>query len=148
MIRVITYGTFDLFHYGHLELLRRAKELGDYLVVAISSDEFNIVKKKKCVYTLEERMEIVKAIKYVDKVIVEECWNQKNKDIKENKIDIFTIGEDWRGKFNELSSECDVVYLPRTEGVSTTNAKEIIIEDITEIIEAINERYFKGKGRI
>ncbi len=124
MIKVITYGTFDLFHFGHLELLRRAKELGDQLVVAVSTDEFNRIKRKKCVYPYEHRFKIVEAIQYVDKVIPEKNWEQKRKDILSNKIQIFTIGDDWEGKFDELSDICKIVYIERTKGISTSNLKE------------------------
>ena len=124
MIKVITYGTFDLFHFGHLKLLRRAKELGDQLVVAVSTDEFNRIKRKKCVYPYEHRFKIVEAIQYVDKVIPEKNWEQKRKDILSNKIQIFTIGDDWEGKFDELSDICKIVYIERTKGISTSNLKE------------------------
>jgi glycerol-3-phosphate cytidylyltransferase len=125
MKKVITYGTFDLFHIGHLNILKRAKALGDYLVVAISSDEFNLVKNKECVYSYEDRAAIVNAIKYVDEVIPETNWEQKTYDIKENEIDVFVMGDDWKGKFNErLNGLCEVVYLPRTDGISTTQVKE------------------------
>ena len=124
MIKVITYGTFDLFHFGHLELLRRAKELGDQLVVAVSTDEFNRIKRKKCVYPYEHRFKIVEAIQYVDKVIPEKNWEQKRKDILSNKIQIFTIGDDWEGNFDELSDICKIVYIERTKGISTSNLKE------------------------
>ena len=124
MKKVITYGTFDLFHFGHLELLRRAKELGDHLVVAVSTDEFNRIKRKKCVYPYEHRFKIVEAIQYVDKVIPEKNWEQKRKDIISNKIQIFTIGDDWEGKFDELSDICKIVYIERTKGISASNLKE------------------------
>ncbi len=124
MKKVITYGTFDLFHIGHLKILKRAKELGDYLVVAISSDEFNAIKGKKCEITCENRAEIVRAIRYVDEVIIEESWDQKPDDIKNNNIDIFVMGDDWQGKFDYLNDLCEVVYLPRTEGISTTMLKK------------------------
>ena len=127
MIKVITYGTFDLFHFGHLELLRRAKELGDQLVVAVSTDEFNRIKRKKCVYPYEHRFKIVEAIQYVDKVIPEKNWEQKRKDILANNIHIFTIGDDWRGKFDELSDICKIVYIERTKGISTSNLKENLV---------------------
>ncbi len=122
--KVITYGTFDLFHYGHLQILRRAKELGDYLIVAVSTDEFNEIKGKQCVYPFKHRAEIVAAIKYVDEVIAETNWEQKVGDIKKHDIDIFVMGDDWKGKFDELSRYCDVVYLSRTEGISTTFLKD------------------------
>lgn len=123
--RVITYGTFDLFHIGHLEVLRRAKELGDYLVVMISTDEFNWnEKQKKCVYPYEQRAQIVKAIRYVDEVLPEDCWAQKIDDVKEYNIDVFVMGDDWKGKFDFLNNQCDVVYLPRTRGISSSGIKD------------------------
>lgn len=124
MRKVITYGTFDLFHVGHLNILKRAKELGDYLIVAVSSDSFNAIKGKKCVISDEDRMTIVEAIRYVDKVIPENGWEQKISDIKDNDIDVFVMGDDWTGKFDELKEYCEVVYLPRTDGISTTELKE------------------------
>jgi len=123
MKRVITYGTFDLFHYGHLRLLERAKALGDYLIVAVSTDEFNAIKNKKCTYPYEERAEIVKAIRFVDKVIPENTWEQKIIDIKENYIDVFVIGDDWKGKFDFLNDFCEVVYLERTPNISSSDIK-------------------------
>lgn len=126
MKKVITYGTFDLFHVGHLNILRRAKELGDYLVVAVSSDAFNEIKGKKCVIPDYERMAIVEAIKYVDEVIPENDWEQKIRDVQEHDIDVFVMGDDWEGKFDFLSEYCDVVYLPRTEGISTTQLKTVL----------------------
>jgi len=125
MKRVITYGTFDLFHLGHLNILKRAKACGDYLVVAVSTDEFNEVKGKKCVYPYEHRAKIVEAIKYVDLVIPEKNWEQKVDDIKKHKIDVFVMGNDWKGKFDFLSDLCELVYLPRTENVSTTQIKDV-----------------------
>ena len=126
MRKVITYGTFDLFHIGHLELLRRAKELGDYLIVGVSNDEFNDLKGKECIYPYKERFEIVNAIKYVDKVIPEYSWKQKRSDMLEFEIDIFTIGDDWKGKFDDLKDICDVKYLSRTQGISSTEIKDLI----------------------
>jgi glycerol-3-phosphate cytidylyltransferase len=126
MIKVITYGTFDLFHYGHLRLLERAKSLGDYLIVAVSTDEFNDIKNKKCTYPYEERAEIVKAIKYVDEVIPEETWEQKATDIKDLKVDIFVMGSDWAGKFDSLKEFCEVVYLERTPNISSSEIKTSI----------------------
>lgn len=123
MKKVLTYGTFDLFHYGHLRILKRAKECGDHLTVAVSTDEFNAVKGKKCVYPYEHRASIVKAIKYVDKVIPETCWEQKIEDIKKYNIDIFVMGNDWEGKFDFLKDYCQVVYLKRTKDISTTQIK-------------------------
>lgn len=125
MKRVITYGTFDLLHYGHINLLRRAKALGDYLVVAISTDEFNWnEKQKKCYFTYEQRKALVEAVRYVDLVIPEENWEQKKTDVHEYHIDTFVIGDDWKGKFDFLKDEgCEVVYLPRTPEISTTQIK-------------------------
>ena len=124
MKKVITYGTFDLFHTGHLNILKRAKALGDYLVVAVSSDDFNALKGKKCVIPDYERMAIVEAIKYVDEVIPENSWEQKIEDVKKHNIDVFVMGNDWEGKFDFLKEYCEVVYLPRTDGISTTQIKE------------------------
>lgn len=125
MKKVITYGTFDLFHVGHLKLLERAKALGDYLIVAISSDDFNLREKGKvCQISDVDRMEIVKAIRYVDEVILEESWEQKVQDVQKYHVDVFVMGNDWEGKFDFLKTYCDVVYLPRTEGISTTQLKE------------------------
>lgn len=124
MKKVLTYGTFDLFHIGHLNLLKRAKALGDYLIVGVSTDDFNAVKGKKCQIKDTDRMEIVKAIRYVDEVIPETCWDQKIKDVVDNDVDVFVMGDDWKGKFDFLKEYCEVVYLPRTEGISTTQLKE------------------------
>ena len=125
MKKIITYGTFDLLHAGHINLLRRAKELGDYLIVDISTDEFNWnEKQKKCYFTYEERKKLVEAVRYVDLVLPEENWEQKISDVKEYKIDTFVMGDDWKGKFDFLKEYCDVVYLPRTEGISTTKIKQ------------------------
>lgn len=124
MKKVLTYGTFDLFHVGHLNLLRRAKELGDYLIVAVSSDAFNLQKGKVCKIKDTDRMAIVEAIKYVDEVIAEEDWEQKIHDVQANNVDVFVMGDDWKGKFDFLKDYCEVVYLPRTEGISTTQLKE------------------------
>ena len=125
MKRIITYGTFDLFHIGHLNLLRRAKDLGDYLIVAVSTDRFNWVEKhKKCQIPDKDRMAIVEAIKYVDKVIPEDSWDQKIKDVQKYDVDVFVMGDDWKGKFDFLKDYCEVVYLPRTEGISSSSLKE------------------------
>ena len=124
MKRVITYGTFDLLHYGHIELLRRSKALGDYLVVALSSDEFNWnCKQKKCYFPYEERKRMLEAIRYVDLVVPEENWEQKATDVEKYHIDTFVIGDDWSGKFDFLKEKCEVVYLPRTPEISTTKLK-------------------------
>lgn len=124
MIKIITYGTFDLFHIGHLRLLKRVKELGDHLSVSISTDEFNSVKGKKTLIPFEQRKEIVENIKCVDLVIPESCWEQKIEDIKKYEIDIFAMGRDWEGKFDFLKEYCEVVYLPRTEDISSTEIKK------------------------
>ena len=124
MKRVITYGTFDLFHIGHLNLLKRAKALGNYLIVAVSSDEFNLQKGKVCKIKDTDRMQIVEAIKYVDQVIPETSWDQKIEDVKKYDVDVFVMGDDWKGKFDFLKDYCEVVYLPRTEGISSTQLKE------------------------
>ena len=124
MKRVITYGTFDLLHYGHINLLKRAKALGDYLVVALSTDEFNGIKGKKSFFSYEQRKVLLEAIRYVDLVIPENDWEQKKSDVHEYHIDIFVIGEDWKGKFDFLENEgVEVVYLPRTPEISTTQIK-------------------------
>jgi glycerol-3-phosphate cytidylyltransferase len=126
MKRVITYGTFDLLHYGHINLLRRAKELGDYLIVGLSTDEFNSREKgKKSYFSYEERKALLEAIRYVDLVIPEESWDQKRRDIREYRADVFVIGDDWEGKFDFLKEEgAEVVYLPRTPEISTSQIKE------------------------
>ena len=125
MKRVITYGTFDLLHYGHINLLRRAKALGDYLIVALSSDEFNWnEKQKKCYFTYEERKALLESVRYVDLVIPEENWEQKRTDVHEYHVDTFVMGDDWKGKFDFLKDEgVEVVYLPRTPEISTTQIK-------------------------
>lgn len=125
MKRVITYGTFDLLHYGHINLLKRAKELGDYLIVGLSSDEFNNNKKnKKSYFNFEQRKKLLESIRYVDLVIKEETWEQKIQDIHKYQIDIFVIGDDWKGKFDYLKEEgIEVVYLKRTPEVSTSQIK-------------------------
>ncbi|MCH3904864.1 MAG: glycerol-3-phosphate cytidylyltransferase [Lactobacillus sp.] len=125
MKTVITYGTFDLLHYGHVRLLKRAKALGDYLIVGLSTDEFNSMKKHKESYNdYAERKYILEAIKYVDKVIPEKDWNQKIADVKKYHVDTFVMGSDWEGQFDFLKPYCKVVYLPRTPGISTSKIKE------------------------
>lgn len=124
MKRVITYGTFDLLHYGHINLLRRAKAQGDYLVVALSTDEFNWEQKqKKSYFSYEERKAMLEAIRYVDLVIPEKNWDQKRTDVADYNIDVFVMGDDWEGKFDFLKEQCEVVYLPRTPEISTTKIK-------------------------
>ena len=125
MKKIITYGTFDLLHYGHINLLKRAKDLGDYLVVVLSTDEFNWnMKQKKCYFSYEKRKALLEAIRYVDLVIPENNWEQKIEDVKEFKIDTFVMGDDWKGKFDFLKDYCEVVYLPRTPEISTTLIKK------------------------
>ena len=125
MKKIITYGTFDLLHYGHINLLKRAKELGDYLIVGLSTDEFNSnMKNKKTYFSYEIRKKLLEAIRYVDLVIPENSWEQKKEDIKEFKVDTFVIGDDWKGKFDELQDLCNVIYLPRTPEISTTKIKK------------------------
>lgn len=130
MRKVITYGTFDLLHYGHINLLRRAKKLGDYLIVALSTDEFNWDEKRKtCYFSYEQRKQLLEAIRYVDLVIPEESWEQKLTDVHEYHVNTFVIGNDWQGKFDFLKEEgVDVVYLERTPDVSTTSIKKEIKE--------------------
>ena len=126
MRRILTYGTFDLLHYGHINILKRAKALGDYLIVALSTDDFNEIKGKKAYHNYETRKMMLEAVRYVDLVIPEENWEQKIDDVKKYDIDIVVMGSDWAGsdRFDYLKEYCEVVYLPRTEGVSTTKIKE------------------------
>ena len=134
MANVITYGTFDLFHIDHLRLLERAKELagpGGSLTVVVSSDEFNRIEKNKhCAIPDVHRIAIVGALRCVDKVLLETCWEQKRRDIIENGIDIFVMGDDWKGKFDSLSDICKVVYLPRTPDISSSALKDNLRGDI------------------
>ena len=123
MKRVITYGTFDVFHPGHVNLLRRAKALGDYLIVALSTDDFNQLKSKKAYYPYNQRKIVLEACRYVDLVIPENTWEQKVEDIRQYNADIFVMGDDWKGKFDYLSSVCEVVYLPRTPDISSTEVR-------------------------
>ncbi|MEA1879407.1 MAG: glycerol-3-phosphate cytidylyltransferase [Campylobacterota bacterium] len=129
---VLTYGTFDMFHIGHLELLKRLKALGNRLIVAVSTDDFNEIKGKKTIIPYAQRASIVEAIKYVDKVIPENNWEQKVSDVEEHEVDIFAIGDDWEGKFDFLKEQCEVVYLTRTGGISSTDLKEQL-EKISKI---------------
>lgn len=127
MKRIITYGTFDILHYGHINLLKRAKALGDYLVVVLSSDEFNKIKNKTSYYTYEQRKVLLEACRYVDLVVPEYTWEQKRDDIQKYQIDTFVMGDDWKGKFDFLSDLCEVIYLPRTPEISTTKIKQEVI---------------------
>ncbi|ACA82964.1 MULTISPECIES: glycerol-3-phosphate cytidylyltransferase [Leuconostoc] len=127
MRRVITYGTFDMLHYGHINLLKRAKELGDYLIVALSTDEFNWhEKQKKTYFSYEKRKQLLEAIRYVDLVIPETSWDQKITDVSLYQVDTFVMGDDWQGKFDFIQEQTDanVVYLPRTPEISTTQIKQ------------------------
>ncbi|MES5812400.1 glycerol-3-phosphate cytidylyltransferase [Mammaliicoccus sciuri] len=124
MRRVLTYGTYDLLHYGHIELLRRAKQYGDYLIVALSTDEFNKLKNKKSYYNYEQRKMMLESIRYVDLVIPENNWEQKTDDVKNFKVDTFLMGHNWEGEFDFLKNHCEVIYLKRTEGISTTQIKK------------------------
>ena len=126
MKRILTYGTFDLLHFGHIEILRRAKALGDYLIVALSTDEFNALKGKKAYHNYETRKKMLEAIRYVDLVIPEEKWEQKISDVEKYQVDVVVMGSDWANsdRFDYLKDYCEVVFLPRTEGISTTKIKE------------------------
>ncbi len=126
MKRVITYGTYDLLHYGHINLLKRAKAMGDYLIVGLSTDEFNWNEKhKRCYFTYEQRKSLLESLRYVDLVIPETCWEQKSADVKEYHIDTFVMGDDWKGKFDFLNNSWggEIIYLPRTPEISTTQIK-------------------------
>ncbi|CEI80849.1 Glycerol-3-phosphate cytidylyltransferase [Oceanobacillus oncorhynchi] len=130
MIRtILTYGTFDLLHVGHVNLLKRAKEMGDYLIVGLSTDDFNILKHKQSFYSYEDRKIILESVRYVDKVIPEISWEQKREDILTYHVDTFVMGNDWKGKFDALRSFCEVVYLPRTDGISSTLIKDNLRDD-------------------
>ncbi|MDF2557760.1 MAG: glycerol-3-phosphate cytidylyltransferase [Bacillales bacterium] len=124
MKRIITYGTFDLLHYGHINLLRRAKAEGDYLIVALSTNDFNSEKGKNCYFSYEERKKLLESIRYVDLVIPEENWDQKIRDIQLYQIDKFVMGNDWEGKFDYLRDYCEVIYLDRTPEISTSKIKK------------------------
>lgn len=139
MKRILTYGTFDLLHYGHIRLLQRAKALGDYLIVAVSTDEFNAIKNKKSYHDYETRKKMLEAIRYVDLVIPEETWEQKINDVKNYHVDVVVMGSDWAGsdKFDYLKDYCDVIYLDRTEGISTTKIKNDL--GLQEPINGVNQ---------
>ena len=130
MRTILTYGTFDLFHFGHLELLRRARALGDRLIVGVSTDEFNEREKgKRTFFPYAERAAIVRAVRYVDEVIPETRWEQKVDDVIRFKVDVFVIGSDWTGRFDALlGGHCRIVYLPRTEGISSSGIKRALYE--------------------
>ena len=129
MKKVITYGTFDLLHYGHINLLQRARSYGDYLVVGLSTDDFNAQKNKNCYFSYEERKKMLEALRCVDMVIPETCWEQKTEDVKKYGIDVFVMGNDWEGKFDFLSDFCEVIYLPRTPEISTSRIKKELGEN-------------------
>lgn len=146
MKKVITYGTFDLMHVGHIRLFERLRQLGDHLIVGVSTDEFNAGKGKRSVFSYEERARIVSAIRYVDEVIPERSWEQKRSDIVEQGVSVFAIGDDWRGRFDHLSDVCEVVYLERTEGISTTAIKSALsqispktISDLQTALAILND---------
>ncbi len=138
---MLTYGTFDMFHIGHLELLKRIKAMGDELIVGVSTDAFNQIKGKKTIIPYTQRAEIVASIKYVDRVTPEESWEQKREDIKRFGVTHFVMGDDWRGKFDDLSDLCEVIYLPRTKGISSTELKTTLKAlsaiDLNELNHAI-----------
>lgn len=139
---ILTYGTFDLFHIGHLRLLQRLRALGGRLVVGVSTDEFNQSKGKQTIVPFADRAEIISGLSCVDLVIPETCWKQKADDIKQHQVDILGMGDDWRGKFDDLSSLCEVVYLPRTEGISSTqirnSLKVLSVEHVRELKQALD----------
>ncbi|MCY1266991.1 Glycerol-3-phosphate cytidylyltransferase [compost metagenome] len=146
MSTVITYGTFDLFHVGHLKLLRRLRSMGDRLVVGCSTDEFNSLKGKKTVIPFEHRIEVLQGCRYVDHVLPERSWDQKIDDIRREKASLFAMGDDWVGKFDYLLPYCDVIYLPRTENISSTEIRELIRSnhvDHLRRIEAAAENLLK-----
>ena len=150
MRRILTYGTFDLLHYGHIRLLKRAKQLGDYLVVALSTDEFNAIKNKKAYHNYETRKKMLEAIRYVDLVIPEENWEQKINDVQKYYIDAVVMGSDWKGseKFEILRPYCDVIYLERTEGVSTTKIKaDLGLQATRKNVNQIPETKFEREHR-
>ena len=148
---VITYGTFDMFHVGHLRLLKRLKEMGDELIVAVSTDDFNEAKGKKTLIPYEQRVEILSSIEYVDRIIPEKSWEQKIEDVKKYKADLFVMGNDWEGEFDFLKEYCEVKYLERTQDISTTQLKKSLTnflsipkEDILkafEILEALKKDF-------
>lgn len=125
MKTVLTYGTFDLTHEGHISILERAKSYGDRLIVGLSTDEFNLVKNKHAVFSYQHRKKILEAIRYVDLVIPEYSWAQKEQDIKDYQVDVFVMGDDWKGHFDELKKFCEVIHLKRTEGISTSLLKNM-----------------------
>ena len=130
-MRVITYGTFDIFHEGHINLLQRAKAMGSHLIVGVSDDKFNESKGKKSLFSFNSRVNIVKSCRYVDQVIPEISWDQKIEDIRKYNIDIFVMGDDWTGHFDFITSYCDVRYISRTHGISSSAYKQKMLENKT-----------------
>jgi glycerol-3-phosphate cytidylyltransferase len=126
MRRVITYGTYDTLHHGHIRLLRRARSLGDYLIVALSTDEFNKLKGKEAMFSYEDRKEDLEALRYVDLVIPENSWDQKASDVRDYYVDVFAMGDDWTGKFDFLNDHCEVKYFPRTPSISSTQIRKML----------------------
>ena len=126
MKTILTYGTYDLLHVGHINILKRAKELGDFLIVGLSTDEFNTIKGKKSFYTYEQRKAVIEAIKYVDLVIPEMTWEQKIDDVKKSNVNVFVMGDDWEGKFDFLKEYCEVKILPRTPDISSSKARDFL----------------------
>ncbi|WP_395154251.1 adenylyltransferase/cytidyltransferase family protein [Ilumatobacter sp.] len=124
--RAITYGTFDLFHYGHLQLLRRTADLAEEVIVGVATDEFNALKGKRSMANFEQRAEITAAMRMVTSVIPEDSWEQKRLDIVKYDIDLFVMGDDWEGRFDDLSDLCAVIYLPRTTGISSTAIRDAV----------------------
>ncbi|AUN95518.1 adenylyltransferase/cytidyltransferase family protein [Pseudazoarcus pumilus] len=151
MKTVLTYGTFDLFHIGHLRLLERLRGLGERLVVGVSTDEFNREKGKTTVLPFSDRIEIVRALRCVDLAIPETCWEQKVADIREHGVSVFGMGNDWEGRFDDLRTHCEVIYLPRTEGVSSTHIRNTLkvldqthvreLKQALDLISSIVERF-------
>ncbi len=141
MKTIITYGTFDLFHIGHVRILKRLRDMGDRLIVGISSDEFNAIKGKKSFFSYEERAEIVSSSKYVDFVFPEHTWEQKREDIIKYNADILGMGNDWQGKFDHFSDICEVIYLDRTEDISTTDIKKSLSVVTREQIKQLEESF-------
>ncbi len=136
MKTVLTYGTYDLLHVGHINILKRAKELGDFLIVGLSTDEFNALKGKTSFYTYEQRKAVLEAVKYVDLVIPERSWEQKTDDVKKYNVDIFVMGDDWEGKFDFLRDYCEIKILPRTPDVSSTKARVYLDEAYKTLIRS------------
>jgi glycerol-3-phosphate cytidylyltransferase len=146
MKTILTYGTYDLFHIGHVRLLERARALGDRLVVGVSSDEFNKLKGKRSIMRYEHRAAIVAALACVDEVFPEHDWEQKADDIQRVVADVLVMGDDWAGKFDDLAGLCNVTYLPRTEGISTTELKTALnafnaekIQDLQQALDTVRE---------